>query len=154
MQRRLTSSHPQSSPRIMARAPLLQLSDISLTFGGEPVFRDLDLVVQPGDRVALVGRNGSGKSTLMKVMAALVEPDQGIRVVPPGITVGYMEQEPTMEGFATLGDFAASQLDIGEEYRVAMVADGLKFDPEVSIQKVKLEILLKETTQYISKPID
>jgi len=133
MQRRLTSSHPQSSPRIMARAPLLQLSDISLTFGGEPVFRDLDLVVQPGDRVALVGRNGSGKSTLMKVMAALVEPDQGIRVVPPGITVGYMEQEPTMEGFATLGDFAASQLDIGEEYRVAMVADGLKFDPDTPV---------------------
>ncbi|ATI41443.1 elongation factor 3 [Pacificitalea manganoxidans] len=117
----------------MARAPLLQLSDISLTFGGEPVFRDLDLVVQPGDRVALVGRNGSGKSTLMKVMAALVEPDQGIRVVPPGITVGYMEQEPTMEGFATLGDFAASQLDIGEEYRVAMVADGLKFDPDTPV---------------------
>ncbi|MEQ3626099.1 MAG: ATP-binding cassette domain-containing protein [Celeribacter sp.] len=117
----------------MARAPLLQLSDISLTFGGEPVFRDLDLVVQPGDRVALVGRNGSGKSTLMKVMAALVEPDNGIRVVPPGITVGYMEQEPTMEGFATLGEFAASQLDIGEEYRVAMVADGLKFDPETPV---------------------
>ena len=60
----------------MARAPVLQLSDISLTFGGDPVFDGLDLVVQPGDRVALVGRNGSGKSTLMKVMAGLVEPDQ------------------------------------------------------------------------------
>ena len=41
----------------MARAPLLQLSGISLTFGGNPVFDELDLVVQPGDRVALVGRN-------------------------------------------------------------------------------------------------
>ncbi|MEO0829534.1 MAG: ATP-binding cassette domain-containing protein, partial [Pseudomonadota bacterium] len=50
----------------MARVPLLQLSDIALTFGGEPVFADLGLVVQPSDRVALVGRNGSGKSTLMK----------------------------------------------------------------------------------------
>ncbi len=113
----------------MARAPLLQLSDISLTFGGDPIFSDLSAVVQGGDRVALVGRNGSGKSTLMKVMAGLVEADHGMRVVPPGVTVGYMEQDPTMEGFATLGDYAASGLDPSEAYRVAMVADGLKFDP-------------------------
>ncbi|MEL0435835.1 ABC-F family ATP-binding cassette domain-containing protein [Phycobacter sp. K97] len=113
----------------MARIPLLQMSGISLTFGGEPVFADLDLVVQPGDRVALVGRNGSGKSTLMKVMAGLVEPDQGSIVVPPGKTVGYMEQDPQMTGFATLGDFAASALEPGEMYRVERAGEGLKFDP-------------------------
>jgi len=113
----------------MARAPLLQLNDISLTFGGAPLFHDLSLVVQPGDRVALVGRNGSGKSTLMKVMAGLVEPDRGDRTLTPGTTVGYMEQEPDMAGFATLGDFAMSELDAGEMYRVEMAAEGLKFDP-------------------------
>jgi ATP-binding cassette subfamily F protein uup len=113
----------------MARAPLLQLSGISLTFGGEPVFDDLSLIVQPGDRVALVGRNGSGKSTLMKVMAGLVEPDRGERIVAPGVSVGYMEQEPAMTGFATLGDYAASQLDPGDMYRVEMAGEGLKFDP-------------------------
>lgn len=117
----------------MARAPLLQLSGISLTFGGNPVFDGLDLVVQPGDRVALVGRNGSGKSTLMKVMAGLVEPDQGTRVVPPGVVVGYMEQDPDLSGFATLGDYAASALPEGEAYRVEMVAEGLKFRPETPV---------------------
>jgi ABC transport system ATP-binding/permease protein len=117
----------------MARAPLLQLSGISLTFGGNPVFDGLDLVVQPGDRVALVGRNGSGKSTLMKVMAGLVEPDQGARVVPPGVTVGYMEQDPDLSAFATLGDYAASALGEGEAYRVEMVAEGLKFRPETPV---------------------
>ncbi|SEH85663.1 ABC-F family ATP-binding cassette domain-containing protein [Paracoccus alkenifer] len=114
----------------MARAPLLQLSGISLTFGGNPVFDGLSLAVQPGDRVALVGRNGSGKSTLMKVMAGLVEPDRGEVVASAGTTVGYMEQDPDLSGFATLGDFAAAGLDAGEEYRVAMAAEGLKFDPE------------------------
>ncbi|MCA0043691.1 ABC-F family ATP-binding cassette domain-containing protein [Celeribacter litoreus] len=113
----------------MARAPVLQLTDISLTFGGDPVFDGLSLVVQEGDRVALVGRNGSGKSTLMKVMAGLVEQDHGSRVLGPGITVGYMEQEPDMSGFATLGEFAASELDAAESYKVDMVAEGLKFDP-------------------------
>lgn len=117
----------------MARAPLLQLSGISLTFGGNPVFDDLSLTVQPGDRVALVGRNGSGKSTLMKVMAGLVEADKGGRVIPAGVTVGYMEQEPDLSGFATLGDFAASNLPEGEEYRLAVVAEGLKFDPETPV---------------------
>ncbi|MDT8855969.1 ATP-binding cassette domain-containing protein [Paracoccaceae bacterium Fryx2] len=117
----------------MARIPLLQMSRISLTFGGEPVFDELDLVVHPGDRVALVGRNGSGKSTLLKVMAGLVEPDRGERVVSPGVTVGYMEQDPDLSAWETLGDYAASQLPEGEEYRVAMVAEGLKFRPEAPV---------------------
>jgi ATP-binding cassette subfamily F protein uup len=113
----------------MARAPLLQLSGISLSWGGDPVFDDLDLVVHERDRVALVGRNGSGKSTLMKVMAGLVEADRGDVVRGPGATVGYMEQEPTMEGFATLGDFATSALDPSEVYKVERAGEGLKFDP-------------------------
>ncbi|MGA1760514.1 MAG: ABC-F family ATP-binding cassette domain-containing protein [Paracoccaceae bacterium] len=114
----------------MSRIPLLQLSQISLTFGGDPVFDGLDLVVQAGDRVALVGRNGSGKSTLMKVMAGLVEADTGSRVVPSGVSIGYMEQDPTMDGFATLGEYASSGLEAGELYRVERASEGLKFDPD------------------------
>ena len=114
----------------MARAPLLQLTDIALTFGGDPVFEDLSLIVQPGDRVALVGRNGSGKSTLLKVMAGLVEVDKGGVTVAPGMSVGYMEQDPTMEGFATLGDYASSDMDASDMWRVESVAEGLKFDPD------------------------
>lgn len=113
----------------MARAPLLQLTDISLTFGGDPVFERLSLTIQPGDRVALVGRNGSGKSTLMKVMAGLVEPDRGEVVVAAGTGIGYMEQDPDLSGFATLGDFAQDGLPESEAYRVEMAAEGLKFDP-------------------------
>lgn len=113
----------------MARAPLLQLTDISLTFGGDPVFEGLSLVVQPGDRVALVGRNGSGKSTLMKVMAGMVEADRGDVIAGPGVSVGYMEQDPDLAGFETLGDFAADGLDPGEMYKVERAGEGLKFDP-------------------------
>ncbi|MCX7566092.1 ABC-F family ATP-binding cassette domain-containing protein [Sulfitobacter sp. F26169L] len=114
----------------MARAPLLQLSDIALTFGGDPVFEDLGLVVQQGDRLALVGRNGSGKSTLMKVMAGLVEADSGMVTAGPGVSVGYMEQDPDLTGFETLGDFASHGLEPGELYKVERAGEGLKFDPE------------------------
>ena len=112
----------------MARPPLLQLSEISLTFGGTPVFDGLNAIVQTGDRIALVGRNGSGKSTLMKVMAGMVEPDRGTVTAAPGTTVGYMEQDPEMEGFATLGDFARSGVDVAEGYKVEIAAEGLKLD--------------------------
>ncbi len=113
----------------MAQAPLLQLSDVSLTFGGGPVFDGVSVVVQPNDRIALVGRNGSGKSTLLRIMAGVVEQDAGTRAVSPGVSVGYLEQEPDMDRFATLGDFAASGLAAGEEYRVDRAAEGLRFDP-------------------------
>ena len=114
----------------MARIPLLQVNDIALTFGGDPVFDGLSFVIQPGDRIALVGRNGSGKSTLMKVMAGLVEPDRGKVVAGPGVSVGYMEQDPDLTGFATLGDFASAALSLSEMYRVERAGAGLKFDPE------------------------
>ena len=113
----------------MARIPLLQLTDISLTFGGDPVFENLSLVVQPGDRVALVGRNGSGKSTLMKVMSGLIEADRGEVVPGSGVSVGYMEQDPDLSGFTTLGEFAADGLEASDMYMVERAGEGLKFDP-------------------------
>ncbi|MCV6592220.1 MAG: ATP-binding cassette domain-containing protein [Silicimonas sp.] len=117
----------------MARTPLLQLADIALTFGGDPVFADLSLSIQPGDRLALVGRNGSGKSTLLKVMAGLVEADKGARTLAPGTSVGYMEQEPDMSDCATLGDFATRDLGPSELWRIEAVAQGLKFDPGAEV---------------------
>ncbi len=118
----------------MSRVPLLQLNEISLTFGGDPVFDGLSLVIQPGDRVALVGRNGSGKSTLVKVMAGIVEVDTGDVVRGPGVSVGYMEQDPDLTGFVTLGEFAAQGLDLSEMYKVERAGEGLKFDPDRPVQ--------------------
>ena len=113
----------------MARAPLLQLSDVSLGFGAEPLFDGLSLVIHEGDRVALVGRNGEGKSTLMRVIAGLVEPDAGEVVSPAGTSVGYMEQEPDLSAFETLGEFATHGIGPSELWRVEAASEGLDFDP-------------------------
>ena len=91
----------------MARSPLLQLNQISLTFGGDPVFHDLDMVVHSGDRIALVGRNGTGKSTLMKVMAGLIEGEHGLRGFSPRRGGGYMGKEPNLGGVGTPWGFVA-----------------------------------------------
>ena len=113
----------------MAEPPILTLADIDLTFGGGPLLDGVEVAVQPGERIALVGRNGSGKTTLMRLMAGLVEPDRGTRFVRPGKAVGYMAQDPDFAGFATLGAFAAQGLATGEEWRAEAAMEGLKLDP-------------------------
>ncbi|SDW24984.1 ATP-binding cassette, subfamily F, uup [Albimonas donghaensis] len=110
----------------MAEPPILTLSEISLGWGGDPLFAGLDCAVQPGDRICLVGRNGSGKSTLMKIMAGLAEPDSGERFTRPGATVGYLPQDPDFAGYATLGDYVAEPLDPAEVWRAEMAMEGLK----------------------------
>lgn len=112
----------------MAAPPILTLSNIHLTFGGDPLFTGLDLVIAEGARMCLMGRNGSGKSTLLKMIAGLVQPDEGVRFLKPRQSVGYMEQDPDLSGYASLREYATSDLDVGDYYRVDMVAEGLKLD--------------------------
>jgi ABC transport system ATP-binding/permease protein len=81
--------------------PLVQLTEIALTFGGTPLLEGVELSVSAGERVCLVGRNGSGKSTLLKIAAGLIEPDGGERFVQPGAALRYLPQEPDLSGFAT-----------------------------------------------------
>jgi ATP-binding cassette subfamily F protein uup len=91
--------------------PLLTLDQIRLSFGGEPLLAGADLVIEPGARIALVGRNGSGKSTLMKIAAGLVEPDDGRRFLDPGATIAYLPQEPDFSHFDAVGAYVADGLD-------------------------------------------
>src|SRR6201993_2935704 len=103
----------------MAPAPLIQLKDIALTFGGTPLLDGVELSVSAGERVALVGRNGSGKSTLLKITAGLVEPDRGTRFVQPGATIRYLPQEPDFSGHATTLAYVEAGLGPGNDRHAA-----------------------------------
>jgi len=96
-------------------APLIQLKDIALTFGGTPLLTGVELAVEAGDRVCLIGRNGSGKSTLLKIVAGLIEPDRGTRFVQPGATVRYLPQEPDFSGAATTLAYVEAGLNPGDD---------------------------------------
>jgi ABC transport system ATP-binding/permease protein len=85
----------------MALPPQLVLRDISLSFGGKPIFDQLQVQVSKGDRLCLVGRNGSGKSTLLKILADLIEFDQGERFVQPGTKVNYLPQDVALPAHLT-----------------------------------------------------
>ena len=67
--------------------PLIQLKDISLTFGGTPLLTGVELSVSAGERVCLIGRNGSGKTTLLRLEAGKDQPDAGSRFRKPGAPI-------------------------------------------------------------------
>jgi ATP-binding cassette subfamily F protein uup len=81
---------------------LLRAASISLAFGSRTVFHDLDLVIEEGERVGLIGVNGSGKSTLMRILAGAQPPDAGELQVKRGTTITVLPQEPTFAPGATV----------------------------------------------------
>ncbi len=109
-------------------APVLAFEGLGLVQGSGWLFRNLDLYVGERDRLALIGRNGAGKSTLLRLIAGKIEADEGRRVIQPGTHVVILEQDPQVEGFATLRDFALSGDDAPEVYEVEAIADQLGVD--------------------------
>jgi len=72
---------------------LISLQNIVVAFGGPRVFDELSLQLEPGERVALLGRNGTGKTTLMKVIAGELGVDGGRVIRQQGLEVRYLPQE-------------------------------------------------------------
>jgi ATP-binding cassette subfamily F protein uup len=118
-------------------APLIQLQDIHLTFGGAPLLSGAELVVSEGERICLVGRNGSGKSTLLKIAAGLIEADKGTRAAAPSATVRYLPQEPDLSGFATTLAFVEAGLTAGDDpYRARYLLECLGMTGEESADRL------------------
>ena len=108
----------------MAEAPILTLSGVKLSFGTHELFTDVELYVNRGDKIALVGRNGSGKSTLLKVIAGIQDADSGEIFLHPGVKVAYMPQTPDFAGYKTLREVVLSGLpekERNQEYRADMI---------------------------------
>lgn len=94
---------------------VIQLKNITVIYGSPPLLDGVDLVVQPKERVCLVGRNGSGKSTLMKVVAGDIIADDGQRIIDGKTVVARLEQDPPQTVDISLFDYVAEGLaDVGD----------------------------------------
>ncbi|MCH4891582.1 ATP-binding cassette domain-containing protein [Sphingomonas sp. SFZ2018-12] len=109
-------------------APILSYEDLGLVQGSGWLFRHLDVHVGARDRLALIGRNGAGKTTLLKLIAGRIDADEGRRTIVPGTRVIILEQEPRLDGFATLMDFVLSGDDAPARHEAEAIADQLDID--------------------------
>jgi ATP-binding cassette subfamily F protein uup len=115
-------------------APVLAYEGLGLVQGSGWLFRGLDIYVGQRDRLALIGRNGAGKTTLLKLIAGAIEGDEGRRTIQPGTKVVLLEQDPKVDGFATLHDFALSGAGAPAAHEVEAIADQLGVDLSTNAQ--------------------
>lgn len=104
--------------------PIYAIKGAELSFGSNHLFTNVDLYINKGDKISLVGRNGSGKSTLLKVISGVLEPDNGEIFIQPGIKIAYMPQEPDFSPYKTLREMILSGLPNmgkGQEYKADML---------------------------------
>ena len=96
---------------------MLEVRNISFSYGGDPVLRDVSFVVSPGETVSLVGANGAGKTTLLRILATLAVPDSGM-VIADGQDallrplryrrqIGYLPERIALYGDMTVKEFLA-----------------------------------------------
>jgi ATP-binding cassette subfamily C protein len=88
----------------------LRLDQMTFSYGESPALRDINLVIEPGEHLALIGTSGSGKSTLLRVMAGLYAPDSGGVSRAQGANLILLEGEPTDEIGSSLGEWQQAQL--------------------------------------------
>ncbi len=86
---------------------MVSVDGLTVEFGGSTLFKDVSFVINPKDRIALMGKNGAGKSTLLKILAGIRTPTRGSVSVPKDCTVCYLPQHMMTEDGRTVFDEAS-----------------------------------------------
>ncbi|WP_028322019.1 ATP-binding cassette domain-containing protein [Desulfatiglans anilini] len=89
-------------------SPLVMLNRITLAFGGPPLLADVDLQVERGERICLIGRNGTGKSTLLRLVHGELRPDGGTITRASGLRTALLPQEVPLDMEGSVYDVVAS----------------------------------------------
>ena len=72
---------------------MVTVSDVSLSFGEKPLFKEVNLKFTPGNCYGIIGANGAGKSTFLKVLSGELEHDRGDIIITPGERMAVLKQD-------------------------------------------------------------
>lgn len=81
---------------------MVSVDGLTVEFGGTTLFSDVSFVINPKDRIALMGKNGAGKSTLLKILAGVREPTRGNVTFPKEFKIAYLPQHLMMDDGKTV----------------------------------------------------
>ncbi len=99
---------------------IFSLINVSKTYNRKQVLKNIHLSFYYGAKIGILGLNGSGKSTIIKMIAGLVEPDEGKITFESGHSIGYLEQEPVLDPQKTVkeivGEGLKQKVDLNQEY--------------------------------------
>jgi ATP-binding cassette subfamily F protein uup len=130
--------------------PLITLDNLSLRFAEKSILFEVNATIHRGDKIALIGRNGEGKSSLMKVLAGIIQADDGNLKIKNSTTISYLEQSPPDDNDLTLFEIVAQGLgDIGEllaKYQICL--NNGNIDESAAYQD---EIERKDAWHYLNK---
>jgi len=90
---------------------MISINDLTVSFGAFDLFKELTFMINPKDRIGLIGKNGAGKSTLMKIIAAKDAPSSGTVSFPKDLTAGYLPQQMIVDNHRTILDEATTAFD-------------------------------------------
>ena len=84
---------------------LLEIKELAHSFGDNLLFKDVDIALNKGEHIGIVGQNGTGKSTFIKICTGQIVPDSGRIVWQRGVSVGYLDQYAQIEEKIRMQDF-------------------------------------------------
>nr|MBP3281031.1 ATP-binding cassette domain-containing protein [Treponema sp.] len=117
----------------------VQFSQVSLAFGDRDILKNVSVNLQAGTKAALTGANGAGKSTLIKVMAGLVQPDDGKRIAEKGARVAYLPQSGLTHHGCTIREEADKAFQFGYDLQKELDEIGDKLKENTDDQAELLE---------------
>ena len=120
--------------------PLIQLSQLSLAYGHVPLLDHADLIIEPGQRIGLIGRNGTGKSSLLKIIAGESTADDGKVWRAPGLKLASVSQEPAVSPGQSIFEAVAEGLGDGNrlliDYHAATHALAEAHDDPTALERL------------------
>ena len=121
-----------------SRRAVLELRDVRKAYGTLTVFDDVSVLIERGDRIALVGPNGAGKSTLMRLLSAVEPPDRGTRIEGLNVVAQYFAQDEAarLDGALTVHETLASGSPIHMVPSIRNILGGFLFEGDDIYKRV------------------